>query len=357
MDDKIKSVETRQQNGSYQRLHTKYRWLESLDVSELILKVQNSNMTDIAKELNIPRHILEGHLKRNGFEQKGKFKRSNSSWIKGKTKETDPRVKELAEKLSDTRKQLFAEGKLQQPDAFMTPEQIQERQKKGEQTRLEKYGNTFGPSSGWNKGLTKETDERVAKNAEATSKGKTGVPLSEEHRQHLSEACAKSEEVQQHILNLNKNFHTGRKRSEEFKRIHSETSPLRGKTLEEIYGVEEANRLKELSRQGRMNQKPITKETSIERAIFAELTLRNIVFEKHWKIKIAATEIDAFIQPNICIYADGDYWHHLPDYIVRDARQNKILLENGYKVFRFWQHDIKKDVKACVDQIEAYLNE
>lgn len=338
------------------RLHTKYRWIESLDVSELISKVQNSNMTDVAKELVIPRHILEGHLRRNGFKQERKFKRSNSSWLKGKSKETDSRIANLAKKVSETRIKLFEDGKLKRPDDFMTSEQIKERQQKGEQTRLERYGNTFGPIAGWNRGLTKETDERVAKNAEATSKGKTGISLSEEHKQHLSESCAKSEEVQQHILDLNRNFHTGRKRSEEFKREHSETSPLRGKTLEEFYGLEEANRLKELSRQGRMNQKPITKETSIEKAIFAELISRNIIFEKHWKIKIAATEIDAFIQPNICIYTDGDYWHNLPNYIERDTKQNKILLENGYKVFRFWEHEIKKDVKACVDQIEDYID-
>ena len=33
----------------------------------------------------------------------------------------------------------------------------------------------------WNKGLTKEMDVRVKKNGEGTSKGKTGIKLSEEH--------------------------------------------------------------------------------------------------------------------------------------------------------------------------------
>ena len=37
------------------------------------------------------------------------------------------------------------------------------------------------PSGGWNKGLTKETDERVARNAAATSAGLMGVPKSPGH--------------------------------------------------------------------------------------------------------------------------------------------------------------------------------
>jgi hypothetical protein len=169
MNSQEKSVQTRKQNGSYQRLHTKYRWVESLNASDLILKVINTNMTDVAKELNIPRHILSGHLKRNGFEQEKTFKRSNPSWIKGLTKETDSRVNVGAEKISETRKQLFKEGKLQQPDAFMTPDQIKERQNKSEQTRLEKYGNGFGPASGWNAGLTKEDNPIIAKAAKKQS--------------------------------------------------------------------------------------------------------------------------------------------------------------------------------------------
>lgn len=231
----------------------------------------------------------------------------------------------------------------------------------------------------WNKGLTKETDLRVAKNGHGTSLGKRGKPLSEEHKNNLSISCSNSKQVQQHILDLNKNFHIGRKRSEEFKKQHSETSPLRGKTLEELHGVEEANRLKELARKGRMEQIFPKKATSIEISLWDELKKHNIFFEKN-KSLMGHTQPDAFVYPNICIYVDGCYFHfcvehnqgnfdkdgnlrNTPHAIVNSKRPqsdkytNDKLQKAGYKVFRFWEHDIKKDVKACVDPIEKYINE
>jgi DNA mismatch endonuclease, patch repair protein len=265
------------------------------------------------------------------------------------------------------------------PTSFLTEEQIKTRQEKSLKTRIARYGNAFGPALAWNKGLTKETDERVAKNGRGTSRGKKGKALSEEHKQHLSEACIKSEEVQNHILKLNKEFHVGRKRSAETCKNLSDSSFLKGRTLEEAFGIEEANRLKNLSRKGRMSQIFPKKATSIEKKIWAELEARNLIFEKN-KSLLGHTQPDAFIEPNICIYADGCYFHFClvhkqgnfdkdgnlrttPHAIVNsqrpqsDKNTNEELHKTGYKVFRFWEHDIKKDVSACVDQIEAFINE
>ena len=44
------------------------------------------------------------------------------------------------------------------------------------------------PAGGWNRGLTKETDDRVAKSAAAIAAAHTGVPLSPEHIAALSVA-------------------------------------------------------------------------------------------------------------------------------------------------------------------------
>lgn len=216
-----------------------------------------------------------------------------------------------------------------------------------------KYKENYVP---WNKGLTKETDPRVAKNGQGTSRGKKGKPLSEEHKKNLSESCKNSEQIQEHILDLNKNFHVGRKRSLETRQKQSDNSFQKGRSMEEAYGLEHATAIKNAIREARVNQVMTVKATSIEIAIWNELAKRNIKFEKNKPI-LKITRPDAFIKPNIAVYADGDYWHNLPNYIERDTRQNKVLLENGYKVFRFWQHEIKKDVKACVDQIEAHINE
>lgn len=297
---RLKADQARVKNGSARRLHKKYRHIESLDIQDLINKVKSSNMTDIALELNIPRHILEGHLRRNGFEQDGKFNRSNPSWIEGKTKETDSRVKEASEKLSKTRKQLFAEGKLQQPDAFMTSEQIKERQEKGEQTRLEKYGNTFGADAGWNRGLTKENTPSIAKAAKKQSVTRKRLIASGEIDKWAWIVASKFD------------------------------------------------------------------HTSIELAIEEELRNRNIPFETQ-KVLFNKFLVDAVIEEyKIVIFSDGCYWHGCPEHKkgfkklakrqAIDKSQTIYLEKCGYKVFRFWEHEIKKDVKACVDQIEAYVN-
>jgi len=56
----------------------------------------------------------------------------------------------------------------------------------------------------------------------------------------------------------------------------------------------------------------------------------------------------AFPDDKIAIFADGDYWHNLPKSIENDTRVNKRLTENGWVVYRFWEHDIKKDPDECV---------
>lgn len=58
---------------------------------------------------------------------------------------------------------------------------------------------------------------------------------------------------------------------------------------------------------------------------------------------------DIFIDPNICIFLDGCYWHSCPvhhpknKYFWRreyDEKVTKILEREGNVVFRFWEHEI-----------------
>ena len=41
----------------------------------------------------------------------------------------------------------------------------------------------------------------------------------------------------------------------------------------------------------------------------------------------------------------------------RDIEVTKYLTENGWTVLRFWGKEIKLDVKACADRIEAIYRE
>jgi G:T-mismatch repair DNA endonuclease (very short patch repair protein) len=195
----------------------------------------------------------------------------------------------------------------------------------------------------------------------------------------------------------------------------------KGKTLEEIFGKEKAERLKKnqsLSLIGRkqtkesnlkrsihrkqfLKQHPeeiqrmrerncgknLTEETkqkrrlarskyvprfwntSIEIALQNILRDNNIVFEKH---KPIYGQPDLFIEPNICVFADGDYWHCNPkfyksDYFhkgykfiaeeiwKKDKYVTDVLTNMGHKVLRFWEYDINNNIANCFAKIRGLL--
>ena len=94
-----------------------------------------------------------------------------------------------------------------------------------------------------------------------------------------------------------------------------------------------------------------TKNTDIEIILRAGLEKSGIVFTEQHPIKEVGTVVDFFIHPNLCVYADGDYWHRLPDRAVKDAEKTKKLTSCGYKVIRFWGTEIKADTGKCVDVV------
>lgn len=99
----------------------------------------------------------------------------------------------------------------------------------------------------------------------------------------------------------------------------------------------------------RLHQIFPTKDTSIEKKMQNALEIKGIVFEKH---KPITGQPDIFIEPNICIFCDGDYWHNRDDYKKRDIIVNDILTKEGYIILRFWEHQINNDIHNCVKTIQ-----
>lgn len=89
--------------------------------------------------------------------------------------------------------------------------------------------------------------------------------------------------------------------------------------------------------------------TSIEHKIREQLISRGIEFKPNEPI--LGTLPDIFIEPNICIFCDGDYWHNLPKIRSRDVFVNKHLRESGYTTLRFWEHEINNNIDSCVTEI------
>jgi len=79
----------------------------------------------------------------------------------------------------------------------------------------------------------------------------------------------------------------------------------------------------------------------------------------------------------IAIFCDGEFWHgryweknknsirsnteywypKIERNIERDKEVSEYLTERGWKVFRFWETDIKKEPDKCLKMILDYINE
>jgi very-short-patch-repair endonuclease len=131
----------------------------------------------------------------------------------------------------------------------------------------------------------------------------------------------------------------------------------------------EQNEIWRLARIKYLTEHPkVFKNTKIEQIIERELRLRNIKYTRQYYVKQARHIVDFFIEPNIVIECDGDYYHcwpgkYAPDYYnkitkqlarehwAKDAELTCILIESGFEVYRFWEHEIYKSAKDCVENI------
>lgn len=98
--------------------------------------------------------------------------------------------------------------------------------------------------------------------------------------------------------------------------------------------------------------------TSIELELGEELDQRGVTSEP--EKRIGWCRVDRFLpRLNIVVFADGCWWHGCPgcypdgghkgkkDY----QRETKYLESLGYKVFRFWECEIHRNVVACVNRV------
>jgi DNA mismatch endonuclease (patch repair protein) len=122
------------------------------------------------------------------------------------------------------------------------------------------------------------------------------------------------------------------------------------------------------------------KRSKIMSAIRSENTKPEIVLRKalwakglRFRIYYGKEKIDiAFPSKKLAIFVDGCFWHgcpihsHLPkshkEYwhpklqrnIERDKAKNRRLERDGWKVLRFWEHELK-EIEKVVDKIQDSL--
>lgn len=95
------------------------------------------------------------------------------------------------------------------------------------------------------------------------------------------------------------------------------------------------------------------KDTSIELKLQNKLTELGIPFKTHVPIM---GQPDILIGKNICLFADGDYWHNTEKAKVRDKLVNQTLVDQGYLVIRIWEHEINNNLDECIDTIKPLFS-
>lgn len=126
--------------------------------------------------------------------------------------------------------------------------------------------------------------------------------------------------------------------------------------------TEEYKQMKRESTLDQLTNNPIYKNTSIELAVQEGLRNKGLKFRTHKKV-INLTVPDILIGKNILVYADGCYWHGCLTCNIKNADKNNVnknhdkfvnkqLEKAGYKVLRFWEHEINSDLQGCISKIE-----
>lgn len=97
------------------------------------------------------------------------------------------------------------------------------------------------------------------------------------------------------------------------------------------------------------------KSSKIEEIMYEALSRRGIEVRRQYPI--AGRYLADFCIPSmkVIIECDGDYWHNLPEILERDKKKDLYLKKYGWKVLRFSEREIRKDVSSCVDKILLQL--
>lgn len=127
-------------------------------------------------------------------------------------------------------------------------------------------------------------------------------------------------------------------------KIGLQKSNKKGKTYEELYGEEKANKFKKIIKKRRSKQIFPEKDTKIEIKMQDLLKQLKIKFQTHKYMKEIehAYQCDIFIpKMNLIIECEGVYWHKYPIGREIDIIRTQELLDDGFKVLRFWGSEIK----------------
>lgn len=106
----------------------------------------------------------------------------------------------------------------------------------------------------------------------------------------------------------------------------------------------------------------VYKDTKIEVTMEKMLQKYGIYYEKQISL-CKVTVSDFYLERyKIAVFCDGCYWHgcrihrSIDKSVQLNKKQNRILIENGIAVLRFWEHDINTNPELCIQRVINLIN-
>jgi len=212
--------------------------------------------------------------------------------------------------------------------------------------------------------------------------GRKGIPLTKEHKLKIS-IFMKGNKYSQGRVPWNEGL------TKEDPRVMKYTKHLSGRTISDLTkaklrninlgrpsafkGKRHTDATKEKLRKLRLKQVFPSKRTTIEVRLQEILLEAGIPFLVQVPIMGLQPDI-ILVDAKVAIFCDGCYWHACPIHepitlrdfssaigrkriqrVTSDKMHNKLLLNNGWRVVRFWEHEITK--AASKDQILFRIKE
>lgn len=115
------------------------------------------------------------------------------------------------------------------------------------------------------------------------------------------------------------------------------------------------------------------RNTTPERMIARALRRRRVYFATHAK-ELPGRPDFVFRRKRVAVFVDGDFWHgwrfplwqhklsqkwqhKIAATRARDQRNQRALRATGWTVIRLWEHQVQKNVDACVERILMELEQ
>jgi DNA mismatch endonuclease (patch repair protein) len=118
-----------------------------------------------------------------------------------------------------------------------------------------------------------------------------------------------------------------------------------------------------------------SKENKAEKVLRKALWNKGVRYRKNVK-KLPGSPDIVINKSKLIVFVDGEFWHgynweqkklkiqanrgfwipKIERNMQRDKENNNALEELGFKVMRFWEKDIKKDLDVCTEKILHFIN-